>query len=113
MLQIYGIPNCDTVQKVIKWLKANQLQFEFHDFKKEGVTKEKLELWLKKVPTEKLLNKASATYKGLSADEKPTEINDIIALMIEKPACIKRPVIEYDKEVLVGFDEKVYQEKLL
>jgi arsenate reductase (glutaredoxin) len=113
MLHIYGIPNCDTIQKAIKWLKANNLAFEFHDYKKEGITEKKLIEWLKKAPIEKLLNKASATYKGLSDTEKPANQADIIQLMIEKPSCIKRPVIEFSETVLVGFDEKVYLEKLV
>jgi arsenate reductase (glutaredoxin) len=113
MLKIYGIPNCDTIQKAIKWLKANNLEFEFHDFKKEGITEKKIKEWLKKAPIDKLLNKASATFKGLELDQKPIDEATSIELMVAKPACIKRPVIEFGKEVLVGFDLEKYEKTLL
>ena len=113
MLQIYGIPNCDTVQKTMKWLKSKEIDFEFHDFKKEGITQKKIESWLKKVPLEKLLNKASTTYKALEAGLKPVNETDAIALMTSQPSCIKRPVVEYGKEVLVGFKEEIYEHMVL
>ncbi len=113
MLQIYGIPNCDTVQKAIKWLKANEIDFEFHDFKKEKVSKMKIEAWLKKVPIEKLFNKASTPYKELPLEEKPSTPEAMVKLMLTQPTSIKRPVIEFDKGVLVGFKEEEYLAKLL
>lgn len=112
MLKIYGIPNCDTVQKTIKWLKANDLAFEFYDFKKEGISEKKLKQWLKAVPLEKLLNKVSTTYKDLSEAEKPKNEAESIALMMEKPSCIKRPVLEYGKKVMVGFKEEIYEKEI-
>ena len=113
MLQIYGIPNCDTVQKAIKWLKLNEIEFEFHDYKKEGVAKKKIDIWLKKVPIEKLFNKASNPYKELPPEEKPTTPEAMIKLMIAQPTSIKRPVVEFEKGVLVGFKEEIYEKELL
>lgn len=113
MLQIYGIPNCDTVQKAIKWLKSNEIEFEFHDYKKEKITKKKLDIWLKKVPIEKLFNKASNPYKELPLEEKPTTPEAMISIMQAQPTSIKRPVIEFEKGVLVGFKEEEYLAKLL
>ena len=113
MLQIYGIPNCDTVQKAIKWLKSKEIEFEFHDYKKEGVTKKKLETWLKKVTIEKLFNKASNPYKELPLEQKPTTPEEMIKLMIAQPTSIKRPVLEFDKVVLAGFKEEIYEKELL
>ncbi len=113
MLQIYGIPNCDTVQKAIKWLKTNNLDFEFHDYKKEPIKRKQIETWLKKVPIEKLMNKASTPYKELPIDEKPTTPEAIIQLMISQPTSIKRPVAELGKVVLVGFKEEDYQKVFL
>lgn len=113
MLKIYGIPNCDTVQKAIKWLKTNEIEFEFHDFKKEGVSEKQINGWIKKVPIDKLLNKVSATFKAISTDEKPANELETIALMVSKPACIKRPVIEIGKKVLVGMDLAVFEKEIL
>jgi arsenate reductase (glutaredoxin) len=113
MVKIYGIPNCDTVQKAIKWIKANNLEYEFHDFKKDGITKKKIENWLKIVPIEKLMNKASNPYKELPSDAKPTTAEEMIKLMISQPTSIKRPVLEFEKGVLVGFKEEEYIEKIV
>jgi arsenate reductase (glutaredoxin) len=109
MLKIYGIPNCDTVQKAIKWLKTHEMEYEFHDFKKDGITKRKIESWLKKVPVEKLMNKASTPYKELPTDQKPTTPEAMIALMTSQPTSIKRPVLEKGTKVLVGFDLAAYE----
>lgn len=113
MLNIYGIPNCDTVQKAIKWVKTNEIEYEFHDFKKEGITEKKVKEWLKKVPIEKLFNKASNPYKELTSDVKPSTPEAMIKLMITQPNSIKRPVIEFEKGVLVGFKEEEYVSKLI
>ncbi len=113
MLEIYGIPNCDTVQKAIKWIKTNEIEYEFHDFRKDGISPKKINEWLKKVPLEKLLNKVSATYKAIPADEKPSNEIETVALMVSKPACIKRPVIEIGKKVLVGLDLAIYEKEIL
>ena len=113
MLKIYGIPNCDTVQKAIKWLKTNEIEFEFHDFKKEGITEKKINERIKKAPIDKLLNKVSATFKAIPTDEKPINEQETVALMVSKPSCIKRPVIEMGKKVLVGMDLVVYEKEIL
>lgn len=113
MLKIYGIPNCDTVQKAVKWLKTNNVEYEFQDYKKEPIKKKKLETWLKKVPIEKLMNKASTPYKELPIDQKPNTYEQMLDLMTSHPTSIKRPVLEFGKGVLVGFNEEVYGKELL
>jgi arsenate reductase (glutaredoxin) len=74
-MKVYGIPNCDTVKKAFDWLKANKVDFEFHDFKKEGISLEKLKEWDKKAGYEKFLNKKSTTWKeiGQEAQERCIE----------------------------------------
>lgn len=110
-MKVYGIPNCNTVKKSINWLKGNNLQFEFHDYKKKGITPEKLEEWVKQVGWEKLVNKKGTTWRGLPGEQqqKITNKKAAIELMIEKPSIIKRPVIENDGKLVVGFDEEEYQ----
>lgn len=106
MLTVYGIPNCDTVKKALTALKENQLPYTFHDYKKEGISREKLEVWLTQQPKETLINRAGTTWKQLS-DEQKSAVQDnesAIALMMEKPSVIKRPVIEKEgKIVAVGW----------
>ncbi len=112
MLKVYGIPNCDTVKKATDWLKNNQIAYEFHDYKKQGISQEKLEGWLTQVPFEKLVNRASTTFKNLSEEEKSKIIDNAsaIALMIEQTSVIKRPIIESDKILAVGFKGEAFFE---
>ncbi|AEI48590.1 arsenate reductase [Runella slithyformis] len=101
MLTVYGIPNCDTVKKAVTALKEHQLPYTFHDYKKQGITPEKLALWLTQYPKETFINRAGTTWKQLSDEQKSAVQDDesAIALMMEKPSVIKRPVIE--KEGLI------------
>ena len=111
MVKIYGIPNCGSVKKAFVWLNENKIKFEFVDFKKEGVTKNKIEQWLEKQPMEILLNKKGTTWKGLTnvAQKKSSKTEEAIKLLIENTSLIKRPVIEAGENVLVGFDEEIYK----
>jgi arsenate reductase len=109
-MKMYGIPNCNIVKKAIDWMKANDLEVEFHDFKKKGISEEKLQEWSKEVGWEKLVNKKGTTWRTLSpeAQQQVTNEKAAIALMITKPSLIKRPVIEAERQLLVGFDEEQY-----
>lgn len=109
---MYGIPNCDTIKKTIAWFKKNNTATVFHDYKKEGITKEKLAEWCSKVGWEVLLNKKSSTWRGLSFEEqnKVTNQSSAIQIMRQQNSIIKRPVIEWEGIVMVGFDEKLLTE---
>jgi Spx/MgsR family transcriptional regulator len=112
---VYGIKNCNTVKNALDWLKKNKVTFEFHDYKKSGVTASKLEDWSKQVGWESLVNKRGTTWRQLdeSVQNKITNEKAAIALMIEKTSVIKRPLIEVkNKVVLLGFDESEYKIKL-
>lgn len=111
MLKVYGIPNCDTVKKATVWLKNKGIAYEFHDYKKLGISQAKLEEWLTQVSWEKLINRAGTTYKKLS-DEETSKIIDnasAIVLMLEKMSVIKRPIVESDKILAVGFKAEEYE----
>lgn len=112
---VYGIKNCDTVKKALNWLKANNKAFEFHDYKKEGITPEKLQIWSSQVGWENLLNRRGTTWRKL--DEKTrnsvTDETQAVNVMLTNTSIIKRPVIEKEGKVLmVGFDEASYSAKL-
>lgn len=114
-MKIYGIPNCDTIKKTLHWFKANNIPFEFHDYKKEGITAAKLKSWFKQVGMEMIINKKSTTWKALNPDEQASVTNPAaaIALILKNESIIKRPVIEAgDKVLMVGFDENKYNLKL-
>lgn len=113
---IYGIPNCDTIKKTLDWFKQHKIDFQFHDYKKSGITKEKLKGWTKQVGWETILNKKSSTWRGLTPEEqgKITTQAAAIELMAANTSIIKRPVIENNTEIsIVGFDVIKYNELFL
>ncbi len=115
-LTVYGIRNCDTVKKALKWLDAKKVPYVFHDFKSKGIDKKKLNDWVAQVGYDSLLNRKGMTWRKLTDAEQSAAANKsgAIALMMEKTSVIKRPVIESDGKVLaIGFDEGVYKEALL
>ena len=111
MKTVYAIPNCNTVKKAIDWLKANKIDYEFHDYKKLGISEAKLEEWLTQVPYDKLVNRAGTTFKKLTDEEKAkiTDNASAIALMLEKTSVIKRPIVESDKILAMGFKAEEYE----
>jgi arsenate reductase (glutaredoxin) len=112
MMIVYGIKNCDTVKKALMWLKANGIAFEFHDYKKEGITKEKLRLWVDAVGWEVLLNKKGTTWRKLDdkAQASLKDPNSAIEIMLNNTSIIKRPIIELrGNKLIVGYDEDTYK----
>ncbi|MBN8577306.1 MAG: ArsC family reductase [Cytophagales bacterium] len=113
---VYGIKNCNTVKNALDWLKENKVDFEFHDYKKSGVTASKLADWSKQVGWESLVNKRGTTWRQLHEAEqkKVTTEKAAVALMLEKNSVIKRPLIEDNgKVILLGFDETEYKTNFL
>lgn len=112
MLKLFGIPNCDQVKKSQKWLKDHGIEFEFHDYKKQGITKKLLTDWCKIVGWEVLLNKRSRTWKELKEQDRSNLTQaKAITLMQQHPILIKRPVIQSIKNIQVGFDSKIFTQQ--
>ncbi len=110
-MKLYGIPNCNTVKKARDWLAAHNISVEFHDFKKQGISKADLTDWLAQIPHEKLINRAGLTWRGLDEQTKNSIVDDAsaVALMQNKTSVIKRPVLVKDGTILcVGLDETRY-----
>lgn len=114
-LKVYGIPNCDTVKKALVWLKENNLEFDFHDYKKEAISKAKLKEWCSIRNWEKVFNMRSSTWRSLVKEgaSVPGSATQAIALMHANNSVIKRPIIEVNGEIILGFDEKEYFQKLI
>lgn len=112
-ITIYGIRNCDTMKKARAWLDANGVAYQFHDYKSEGIDKTRLQAWAKAVGWETLLNRAGTTFRKLADSDKQglTEAK-AIALMLEQPSMIKRPVLETGGTLLVGFKPEIYKSEL-
>ncbi len=110
---LYGIPNCNTVKKAQTWLKENGADYEFHDFKKKGITPEKLNEWCDAFGWEKVVNKKGTTWKKLSPEVQQAvkDQDSAIAVLVQNTSAIKRPVLEKaGKALWIGFDEEAYRD---
>ena len=111
MNKLFGIPNCDTIKKAKKWLSKNEINYEFHDYKKLGVPEKELKNWIKQVGWEVLLNKRGTTWRKLDDSTKDSvDEKSAILIMLENPSIIKRPVLFSNNKILVGFKEDEYKE---
>ena len=108
MLKIYGLKNCDTCRKALKWLEEEGIAFQFLDVRKDGITEADVKSWSKVVGVDSLLNRRGTTWQGLNdTDKAKGEGAGAVALMAQFPALIKRPVFVQGAQVLVGFTDAV------
>ncbi len=106
---LYGIPNCDTVKKARVWLDQHGVDYVFHDYKKAGADRAKLEQWADEHGWETVLNRAGTTFKTLpDADKADLDRDKAVALMLAQPSMIKRPVLDLGDRRLVGFKPEAY-----
>ncbi|MDT3687419.1 MAG: ArsC family reductase [Pseudorhodoplanes sp.] len=112
-ITIYGIKNCDTMKKAFAWLDKAGVDYTFHDYKKEGVDRKRLEGWSKDVGWETLLNRAGTTFRKLpDKDKEGLTAAKAIKLMLAQPSMIRRPVLDLGKTLLVGFKPNEYKAAL-
>lgn len=110
-ITIYGIKNCDTMKKARTWLESQGVAHDFHDYKTKGIDAATLDSWIGKVGWEVLLNKAGTTFKKLDEVQKENlDATKAKALMLEQPSMIKRPVLDVDGKLTVGFKPETYQQ---
>jgi arsenate reductase len=110
MVTIYGIKNCDTMKKARAWLEAREIVHQFHDYKAQGIEKSTLQGWVKQAGWPVLLNRAGTTFRKLTeADRQDLTETKAIALMLAQPSLIKRPVLEVNGRLTVGFKPEHYQ----
>lgn len=115
-IDVFGIPNCNTVKKALNWLESNGILYTFHDFKKQGVNPSLLEVWISNLGWEKTINRAGMTYRKLPEEEKAKIIDreSAIHAAMEKSSMIKRPILMRDGIFLAaGFSEKEYESLFL
>lgn len=113
MLHVYGIKNCDSVKKALKFFKTHHIEYQFHDFKTESLECSRVKNWLEHVELSKLLNTRGTTYRNLKLKERDLSDDDKIAWLCKEPMLIKRPVVEYNNNTLVGFDQSLYEGEFL
>ena len=108
--RVYGIRNCDTMKKAFAWLDARKVAYDFHDYKKEGVPSGKLKVWAAKAGWEKLANTRGPTWRKIPDAEKANlSEQKVIGLLEKNTSAIKRPIVEADGKVLVGFDPESWK----
>jgi len=113
MYTLYGISNCNTVKKAKDWLQENNIDFQFHDYRKQGLTAELLESFEVSLGWEKLLNKQSTSWRKLTDDQKKSISKDsAMQYMLETPTLIKRPVLDTGEKMIIGFKADNYQTEL-
>lgn len=109
MTTVFGIKACDTMKKAFTWLDGHGVAYDFHDFKKLGVTREALEKWCDSCGWEKVINRAGTSFRKLSdADKQNLDRNKAIDLMMVNPSLVKRPVLEHGGGVEIGFKPERY-----
>ena len=107
MMTVFGIKSCDTCRKARKYFIENDIEFQFHDVRDDGLGIQVLERWASRVDWIKLLNKQSLTWRNVSdADREDMTKDKAFALIIENPTLMKRPVLESDAFFAVGFSDK-------
>lgn len=113
MLTVYGINSCDTCRKAKKYLTSNEIEHRFHDLRDDGLDIQMLERWVDRLGWERLLNKKSLSWRKIpEVDRNDMNKDKALAAMIERPTLIKRPVLEADNFIAVGFSEKRFSEFL-
>lgn len=110
---LYGIKNCDTMKKARAWLDAHGVAYHFHDYKTAGIDRATLSGWINRLGWEVLLNRSGTTFRKLpEAAREGLDRDKAVALMLEQPSMIKRPVLDLAGTLLVGFKPENYQRAL-
>jgi len=112
MIEIYGIKNCDSVRKALKFLKIHNIPYEFIDFREAPVDESTIRSWLQKTDLKRLFNTRGTTYRTLKLKELDLDNEGKVRWLAKENMLIKRPVIVFDEQVIIGYNESEYLEKL-
>ncbi|WP_319535243.1 ArsC family reductase [uncultured Vibrio sp.] len=108
-ITMFGIPNCDTIKKAKKWLEAEDIAYEFHDYRKQGVDETLVTEFCDALGWEIVLNKRGTTYRQLTQEQKDSlNEQNAIKLLVENPAMIKRPILKVNDQLHIGFKADQY-----
>ena len=108
---LYGIPNCDTIKKARRWLAEHEIDYSFHDYRKQGVERALLQSMATELGWEAMLNRRGTTWRAVSEEIKAKlDENVALQLMLDNPAIIKRPILAARGRLYLGFNPQQYQE---
>lgn len=105
MIKIYGIKNCDSVKKALSFFKKHNLEYQLYDFKEKSVSYDTITSWLKKSDIKTIFNSRSTTYRNLKLKELNLDDNEKLEWLCKENMLIKRPVVEFNENLLIGFNE--------
>jgi|TARA_B110000503_G_scaffold29744_1_gene47887 arsenate reductase (glutaredoxin) len=109
VITLFGIKNCDTVKKARRWLADNDIQYAFHDVRADGLQLEKIAEWIAKTDWEIVLNRRGTTWRKLDASlQENTSENSVAELLLANPAMIKRPILDVNGVISIGFKPQLY-----
>ena len=106
MLIVYGIKQCDSCRKALRWLEGQGIEHRFHDFRSDGLDAGLLQTWLDSPFADKLINRRSTTWRQLNDEQRQAQGDAQLQLLLDHPTLIKRPVFVADDIVAVGFNPK-------
>ena len=110
MITLYGIKNCDTVKKARTWLEQHGVEYEFHDFRVDGLERDAVQAWLAELGWQNLVNKRSTSWKALGEQQRDSmDDQSALAAILEQPTLIKRPLLDTGHERFTGFSAANYQ----
>jgi len=110
---LYGIKNCDTVKKAKKWLESHSIEYRFHDFRVDGLSEAQINAWIQELGLDTLINKRSTTWKALNDKTKEgLDEHSALAIILENPTLIKRPLLDTGQQRFVGFKDDIYASAL-
>lgn len=110
MTKIYGIKNCDTMKKAFKWLDEKGVEYNFHDYKKEGIDEEVLKKTIDEFGWENVINRRGTTWRKLPKDVQSTmDEKKAVNIALENPSIIKRPLLIHNEETVLGFNPESYE----
>ena len=108
--RLFGIENCDQCRKARQWLRARGVSVEFHDLRRDGLSGQMLDRWLTRVPWDSLLNRRGQSWRKLDEAQRRAVVDrdSLVELLLAQPLLVKRPVLESDDRLLIGFSEAAY-----
>lgn len=118
VVTLYGLPQCDSCRKARRWLEQNGAEVRFHDLRQDGVPAERLRHWLDALGWQQVVNRRSTTWRNLDAAARDAvqDAAGALALLLEQPTAIKRPLVEWAggvPTVTVGFTPDAWRQRLL
>lgn len=109
MTTVYGIKNCDTMKKAFRWLEDNNIEYTFHDYRKDGLERDLLTSWIEQLGWEEVVNKRGTTWRKLDSETQNSMNNEnAVTILIEQPAMIKRPLLIHNQTLTLGFKADQY-----